>query len=66
MSELIGWHINMRNTLKQDIPTHYNLSEGNISSPIIYVSNFKSGTHAVSKTTGIKTGTDLQRNIYLS
>lgn len=43
MSELIGWHINMRNTLKQDIPTYYSLSEGNISSHIVCASNFKTG-----------------------
>lgn len=59
MSELIGWYINMRNTLKQDIPTHYNLSEGKISSPIICKSNFKTGTLTVSKTTGIHTDIDL-------
>lgn len=63
MSELIGWHINMRNTLKQDIPTYYNLSEGNISSPIICKSYFKTGTHTASKSTGIHIDTDLQRNI---
>jgi len=43
MSELIGWLINMRNALKQDIATYYSLSEGNLSSHIICTSSFKTG-----------------------